>query len=94
MAYLLLNEGRVVDDLPESERLCRKFVDAAGGREFYMTWYGVLLRQVAVYPLHSSSRVDDERIARVEIDGSAEAVLRICQEWRIPQAWTVADYRR
>lgn len=93
MPYLLLTEGRVVEVLPESARLARKFADVVGGREIYLTWHGSALRRVAIYPLHSTGRASEEQIARLEIDGSDEAIGKLCSEWRIPSEWTVADYR-
>lgn len=93
MPYLLLTEGRVVEVLPESARLGRKFVDVSGGREIYLTWHGSALRRVAIYPLHSTGRASKEQIARLEIDGSDHAVGELCREWNIPQEWMVADYR-
>lgn len=91
MPYLLLDEGRVVDDLPETARLCRKFMDMAGGREFYMIWHGLALRSVSIYPLLSTGRVRDGRIMRIEVSDAAE-VPAICQEWKIPREWVVANY--
>lgn len=91
--FFLLNENRIVEGLPDSAVLCRKFIDVAGSREFYLTWRGLNLRQVSIYPAQSKGRAQDERIARLEIDGTPESVLRICQRWAIPQEWTIADYR-
>lgn len=80
MAYLLLNENRLVETLPATPDVFKveKRVRSSPYTEYYFRWYGLELQRVADF-------------TRLKALGKTPAEL--CRAFDIPPEWCVADYR-